>query len=95
MFMNVMYADSVCHLCSYPAILAVPAKITDSSLASLASQFNLSRLPVVTWRHPRKEAVLLRSSSFIPSAIGKKKFSTHGGQSQKPAASSEKLVQNR
>lgn len=61
---------------SYPAVLVVPDKITDNSLISMAHQFQHNRFPVVTWKHPKKQAVLLRSSSFIPSSIAKKTVST-------------------
>ncbi len=73
----------------------VPAKLGDEDIPSLASQFQLNRFPVVTWKHPRKEAVLLRSSSFVPSVIGKKKFSAINvlPQAQKQAAANH--AQNR
>ncbi|XP_064399586.1 myotubularin-related protein 5-like isoform X3 [Halichondria panicea] len=68
---NISY--TVCQ--SYPAAVVVPDKVTDESLAKLASQFQHNRFPVVTWKHPRKQAVLLRSSSFVPSSISKKSVS--------------------
>lgn len=84
---------------SYPAVLVVPSKVTDESLATLAGQFQHNRWPVVTWKHPRKEAVLLRSSSFVPSSITRKKFHAMGGigskllpsLAQKQAASDEAM----
>jgi len=81
---------------SYPSVLVVPSKVTDDGLVSLAGQFQLNRFPVVTWRHPKKEVVLLRSSSFVPSVIGKKKFSGHHvlPQALKQAANN-KHAQNR
>ena len=61
---------------SYPAALVVPEKVTDESLAAVASQFQHQRLPVVTWKHPDKKVVLLRSSSFVPCSIAKKTVSS-------------------
>ena len=61
---------------SYPAALVVPEKVTDDSLAAVASQFQHQRLPVVTWKHPNKKVVLLRSSSFVPCSIAKKSVSS-------------------
>ena len=52
---------------SYPAVLVVPDKASDDTLISVASQFQHGRFPVVTWRHSKKQAVLLRSSCFVPS----------------------------
>ena len=61
----------------------VPDKLTDDSLARIASQFQCSRLPVVTWRHTDNEAVLLRSASFVvPSPAHRKKPSMHLSKSQ-------------
>lgn len=57
---------------SYPAVLVVPDKMSDNSLVTMATQFQHNRFPVVTWKHPKKQAVLLRSSSFVPSSIGRK-----------------------
>lgn len=51
-------------ICSYPAVLAVPASVSDDIVISLTSQFEESRFPVVTWRHPTSKAVILRSSTF-------------------------------
>lgn len=87
---------------SYPAILVVPSKVTDEALASLAGQFQCNRWPVVTWKHPKKEAVLLRSSSFVPSSIAKKKFNPGAvGAKLLPASitqkhmASDKIMQNK
>ena len=54
----------------------VPDKVSDNSLITMAHQFQHNRFPVVTWKHPKKHAVLLRSSSFVPSSIAKKTVST-------------------
>ena len=61
---------------SYPAVLVVPEKVTDDSLATVASQFEHRRLPVVTWKYPDKKVVLLRSSAFVSCSIAKKTVSS-------------------
>lgn len=57
---------------SYPAVLVVPESASDDTLISVASQFQHNRFPVVTWKHPTRQAVLLRSSSFLPSSSSPK-----------------------
>ena len=54
----------VCVYCSYPGLLVVPQSVQDSSLQKVARCYRHNRLPVVTWRHPRTKAVLLRSGGF-------------------------------
>ncbi|XP_031443028.1 myotubularin-related protein 13 isoform X2 [Clupea harengus] len=49
---------------SYPGLLVVPQSVQDSSLQKVARCYRHNRLPVVTWRHPRTKAVLLRSGGF-------------------------------
>ena len=63
-------------LSSYPAALVVPESVSDSSLAAMASQFLHNRFPVVTWKHSKTGATLLRSSSFVPSSIARKTVSS-------------------
>ncbi|XP_076471850.1 myotubularin-related protein 13-like isoform X2 [Babylonia areolata] len=53
---------SVCR--SYPALLAVPQSISDESIRKFARCHRQSRFPVITWRHPRTKALLLRASGF-------------------------------
>ena len=53
---------------SYPAVLVVPENTSDETLISVASQFQHNRFPVVTWKHPGNQAVLLRAGSFLPSS---------------------------
>ena len=65
---------------SYPAVVVVPSETTDEDLAALACQFQHSRWPVVTWKHPKRDAVMLRSSSFVPSSITRKKFNAVSGK---------------
>ncbi|XP_021368098.1 myotubularin-related protein 13-like [Mizuhopecten yessoensis] len=53
---------SVCR--SYPALLVVPASVTDNSIRKFARTHRQSRFPVITWRHQRTKALLLRASGF-------------------------------
>ncbi|XP_064634624.1 myotubularin-related protein 13-like isoform X5 [Lineus longissimus] len=53
---------SVCR--SYPALLVVPQTIADESIRKFARSHRQYRFPVVTWRHARTKAVLLRASGF-------------------------------
>ncbi|XP_078661870.1 myotubularin-related protein 13-like [Branchiostoma floridae x Branchiostoma belcheri] len=57
---NVKY--STCR--SYPALIVVPQSVSDESVRKVARCYRQSRLPVVTWRHPRTRAVLMRSGGF-------------------------------
>ena len=64
--------------------------MTDDSLARIVSQFQSSRLPVVTWRHTENDAVLLRSASFVvTSSVHRKKPSMHLSKN----AQSEKAIE--
>ena len=54
---------------TYPALLLVPAKITDESLKRYARLHRQSRFPSVTWRHPKNQAILLRGSSFLGKGV--------------------------
>nr|XP_045604628.1 myotubularin-related protein 5-like isoform X5 [Procambarus clarkii] len=49
---------------SYPALLSVPSITGDDSLHRLARCYRHNRLPVITWRHPRTKALLLRGAGF-------------------------------
>ncbi|CAL4097667.1 unnamed protein product, partial [Meganyctiphanes norvegica] len=49
---------------SYPALLSVPCVTSDEGLERLARCYRHSRLPVITWRHPRTKALLLRGAGF-------------------------------
>uniref|UniRef100_A0AAY4D3Y0 SET binding factor 2 n=1 Tax=Denticeps clupeoides TaxID=299321 RepID=A0AAY4D3Y0_9TELE len=62
---NRMY--SVCR--SYPGLLVVPQSVPDSSLQKLARCYRHGRIPVVTWKHPRSKAVLLRSSGLNSKSV--------------------------
>ncbi len=49
---------------TYPALLVVPANVSDESLRRVARGYRHGRLPVVTWRHGRTRALLLRGAAF-------------------------------
>ncbi|KAK8374631.1 hypothetical protein O3P69_007809, partial [Scylla paramamosain] len=48
----------------YPALLSVPSSTGDESLHRLVRCYRHNRLPVITWRHPRTKALLLRGAGF-------------------------------
>ena len=53
------------NLCrTYPALITVPANMSDDSLKRVARCYRHNRLPVITWRHPRTKSLLLRGSGF-------------------------------
>ncbi|XP_066439636.1 myotubularin-related protein 13 isoform X4 [Eleutherodactylus coqui] len=58
--MNRMY--SLCR--SYPGLLVVPQSVQDSSLQKVARCYRHNRLPVVSWKNPKTNAILLRSGGF-------------------------------
>ncbi|XP_063802513.1 myotubularin-related protein 13 isoform X1 [Pseudophryne corroboree] len=58
--MNRMY--SLCR--SYPGLLVVPQSVQDSSLQKVARCYRHNRLPVVSWKNSKTNAVLLRSGGF-------------------------------
>ncbi|XP_066963738.1 myotubularin-related protein 13 [Macrobrachium rosenbergii] len=49
---------------SYPALLSVPSNTSDDSLHRLARCYRHNRVPVITWRHPRTKALLIRGAGF-------------------------------
>ncbi|CAB3383072.1 Hypothetical predicted protein [Cloeon dipterum] len=59
---TVNHAHMFCY--SYPAMLVVPYNVSDDSIRRLTRCHRINRIPVVTWRHPRTKALLLRGSSF-------------------------------
>ncbi|XP_075423198.1 myotubularin-related protein 13 isoform X1 [Ascaphus truei] len=58
--LNRMY--SLCR--SYPGLLVVPQSVQDSSLQKVARCYRHNRLPVVSWKNSKTNAVLLRSGGF-------------------------------
>ena len=49
---------------SYPALLVVPSTVSDESIRRFCRLYRHSRLPAVTWRHPRTKALLIRGASY-------------------------------
>ncbi|XP_076069162.1 SET domain binding factor isoform X2 [Oratosquilla oratoria] len=49
---------------SYPSLLSVPSSIADENLHRLARCYRHTRLPVITWRHTRTKALLMRGAGF-------------------------------
>ncbi|XP_053576567.1 myotubularin-related protein 13 [Bombina bombina] len=58
--MNRMY--SLCR--SYPGLLVIPQSVQDSSLHKVARCYRHNRLPAVSWKNSKTNAVLLRSGGF-------------------------------
>jgi hypothetical protein len=54
---------------SFPVI--VPSEVTDDSIKKFAPRCHRhARFPVITWRHPRTEALLLRGGGFHGRGVG-------------------------
>lgn len=49
---------------SYPALVVVPAEINDECISRISRFYKSNRFPVVTWRHARTKALLMKSSGF-------------------------------
>ncbi|XP_044747784.1 myotubularin-related protein 13 isoform X1 [Coccinella septempunctata] len=55
--------NSIYMMCrSYPALLVVPAHVTDESIRRFCRCYRQGRIPVATWRHPKTKALLIRGS---------------------------------
>ncbi|CAG5130727.1 unnamed protein product, partial [Candidula unifasciata] len=55
---------------SYPGLLVVPQAVSDDSIRKFCRCNRHSRFPVITWRHPKTRALLLRASSFHARILG-------------------------
>ncbi|KAL5006472.1 hypothetical protein ScPMuIL_015278 [Solemya velum] len=74
---------------SYPALLIVPSSVTDESIRKLARTHRQYRFPVVTWRHQRTKALLLRASGFHSRGLmGMLKHNTSSGTASGETSSS-------
>ncbi|XP_054263415.1 myotubularin-related protein 13 [Macrosteles quadrilineatus] len=62
---------------SYPALLVMPTAVSDDSLRKFYRCYRHSRFPVVTWRHPRNKALLLRGASYHGKGVMGMLKSTH------------------
>ncbi|XP_044003006.1 myotubularin-related protein 13 isoform X2 [Aphidius gifuensis] len=47
---------------TYPALLIVPSSVSDESIRRFCRLYRHSRMPVVSWRHPRTKALLIRGA---------------------------------
>ncbi|KAJ8934074.1 hypothetical protein NQ318_016033 [Aromia moschata] len=55
--------NSIYMMCrSYPALLVVPATVSDESIRRFCRCYRQGRIPGITWRHPRTKALLLRGA---------------------------------
>ncbi|XP_040183909.1 myotubularin-related protein 13 isoform X2 [Rana temporaria] len=81
--MNRMY--SLCR--SYPGLLVVPQLVQDSSLQKVARCYRHNRLPVVSWKNAKTNALLLRSGGFH----GKTVVGLFKSQNTHPAAPASSL----
>lgn len=59
-FVNCNYA--ICR--SYPALLVVPNVISEESVKKVGRCYRGGRFPVITWKHPRTRALLVRGACF-------------------------------
>ncbi|TTK78895.1 Myotubularin-related protein 13 [Bagarius yarrelli] len=73
---------------SYPGLLVVPQSVQDGSLQKVARCYRHNRLPVVSWKHPRTKAVLMRAGGFHgKSVVGL--FKSQNPTTTAPVSSSE------
>lgn len=49
---------------SYPALLIVPSSVSDESIRRFCRLYRHNRVPVVTWRHTRTKALLIRGAGY-------------------------------
>ena len=49
---------------SYPGLLVVPYHMSDEAIRRLSRSYRHYRFPVITWKHPRTKALILRGSCF-------------------------------
>ncbi|KAI4495975.1 hypothetical protein M0802_008190 [Mischocyttarus mexicanus] len=49
---------------SYPALLIVPTFVSDENIRRFCRLYRHSRIPVITWRHPRTKALLVRGAGY-------------------------------
>ncbi|XP_052066679.1 myotubularin-related protein 13-like isoform X4 [Mytilus californianus] len=74
---------------SYPALIVVPLSVTDDSIKKLARTHRQYRFPVITWRHPRTKALLIRASGFHSRGLmGMLKHDTTSGTAGSETSSS-------
>ncbi|XP_022908297.1 phosphatidylinositol-3,5-bisphosphate 3-phosphatase MTMR2 [Onthophagus taurus] len=57
---------------SYPAVLAVPAQVTDEEIKNVANFRSRGRVPVLSWIHSESQATITRCSQPLVGVSGKK-----------------------
>ena len=60
--LSVGHVHTLCK--SYPPLVVVPSSANSDRLQKVAKCYRHGRFPVVTWRHPRTKALLLRGSAL-------------------------------
>ncbi|CAG7827012.1 unnamed protein product [Allacma fusca] len=81
--LNSTYA--VCR--SYPALVVVPNAISEDNLKKVARCYRGSRFPVITWKHPRTRALLVRGAAFNTKGVmgilrGNQQYAPGGGANE-------------
>nr|XP_018897778.1 PREDICTED: myotubularin-related protein 13 isoform X2 [Bemisia tabaci] len=70
--------NSVYMMCrSYPALLVMPTGISDENVRRFCRCYRNSRVPVITWRHPRTRALFLRGAGYHGKGVIGMLKSTH------------------
>lgn len=78
----------MCH--SYPALLVMPTGVTDDSVRRFCRCFRNNRAPVVTWKHPRTRALLVRGAAHHGKGVmGMLKAHPAAASTAKPVSASE------
>jgi myotubularin-related protein 5/13 len=50
-------------------MFVIPKNISDECIRKNAKCHRQNRLPIIVWRHPQAQSLLLRSSSFLGKGI--------------------------
>jgi len=56
----------------------MPCHVSDESIMRFGRSHRQNRFPVITWRHPRTRALLLRASAFHSKSVMTKLKATQG-----------------
>ena len=49
---------------TYPALFVVPNSVSDESIRRFCRLYRHNRIPIVTWRHTRTKALLIRGAGY-------------------------------
>ncbi|XP_067934289.1 myotubularin-related protein 13-like [Watersipora subatra] len=83
---NLNSSYKMCH--SYPGLLLFPNNISDESIMRFGRSHRQNRFPVITWRHPRTKALLLRASAFHSRSVMGKLKASQGSTSNRESTGS-------